>query len=430
MAHYQQSAPLVLVPFGTFCFVPLLPPIPSSPHQYPVSQAQLSIPPMAGASSPPASPSPSLQAASLPPSLPDDNASVSPSPGYSPTAKRNRSSDSDQDEISDRELKRQRPSPEAQTQLPPDSGFGNTSAVSPFAAVTAAKLPAGSGFANASAVSPFATASAAPSATAFAKATPSQLPAGSAFANTSEASPFASAGTKMSGFSGGFGSFAAASAHTNPFAAAQGKGKLTSFAGVAYTSEKPPIEGLSNAASVFGAPSTKTKDPAQNADGSDDDSDSHSKSDEDDTDKGTTDKGTTDQRFKFVEKTAERDSDDYSGPSYYAKLFAYDPTNKTWTEAGRGNIKLNRFTAPDDRDKPTRVRWVMRAKGTERLLLNHQLTKSTVIGDGSGNEPKRRIMFNGYLASDAKSLRSLSLLFSDADGPKFIQESRLYIDAL
>jgi hypothetical protein len=66
-------------------------------------------------------------------------------------------------------------------------------------------------------------------------------------------------------------------------------------------------------------------------------------------------------------------------------------TTKGWKERGVGNFKLN-ITA----EEPKKARFVLRADGTHRLLLNAAVTKQLVFGgDSNGGKPKEgRLLFN------------------------------------
>ena len=64
---------------------------------------------------------------------------------------------------------------------------------------------------------------------------------------------------------------------------------------------------------------------------------------------------------------------------------------RAWKERGVGTFKLN-ITV----DEPKKARFVLRADGTHRLLLNAAVTKQLVFGgDSSGEKPKEgRLLFN------------------------------------
>ena len=70
---------------------------------------------------------------------------------------------------------------------------------------------------------------------------------------------------------------------------------------------------------------------------------------------------------------------------------AGDPEHRAWKERGSGNFKLNLTV-----DEPKKARFVLRADGTHRLLLNVAVTKTMVFGgDATGAKPKdMRLLFN------------------------------------
>jgi len=77
-----------------------------------------------------------------------------------------------------------------------------------------------------------------------------------------------------------------------------------------------------------------------------------------------------------------------------AKLYAMagDPPNRAWQERGTGNFRFN-MTLDGE---PRKARFVLRADGTHRLLLNAAVTKSMVFGgNAQGDKPKdTRLLFN------------------------------------
>jgi len=76
-----------------------------------------------------------------------------------------------------------------------------------------------------------------------------------------------------------------------------------------------------------------------------------------------------------------------------AKLYnmSGEGSNRGWKERGVGTFKFN-ITV----DEPKKARFVLRAEGTHRLLLNAAVTKSLVFGgDAQGDKPKdNRLLFN------------------------------------
>lgn len=94
-----------------------------------------------------------------------------------------------------------------------------------------------------------------------------------------------------------------------------------------------------------------------------------------------------------------------------AKLYKMDREgdDKGWKERGIGNIKLNVTL-----DEPRKARFVLRADGTHRLILNAAITKQTVFGaDSKGAEPKDgRLLFN---APNAEGELEMHLLKVRAD---------------
>jgi Ran-binding protein 3 len=67
-----------------------------------------------------------------------------------------------------------------------------------------------------------------------------------------------------------------------------------------------------------------------------------------------------------------------------AKLYTFvnQDGKKSWQERGVGPLKLN-----VTREEPSKARFVLRADGTHRLLLNVAVTGQLRFGDASGEEP-------------------------------------------
>jgi Ran-binding protein 3 len=76
-----------------------------------------------------------------------------------------------------------------------------------------------------------------------------------------------------------------------------------------------------------------------------------------------------------------------------AKLYTMtgEATSRAWKERGTGTFKFNVTS-----EAPKRARFVLRAEGTHRLLLNARVTRDMVFGeDAQGEKPKdMRLLFN------------------------------------
>jgi Ran-binding protein 3 len=64
---------------------------------------------------------------------------------------------------------------------------------------------------------------------------------------------------------------------------------------------------------------------------------------------------------------------------------------RAWQERGVGTFKFNVTV-----DEPKKARFVLRADGTHRLLLNAAVTKQLIFGGDSGGEKPKdgRLLFN------------------------------------
>ncbi len=76
-----------------------------------------------------------------------------------------------------------------------------------------------------------------------------------------------------------------------------------------------------------------------------------------------------------------------------AKLYNFAKVadnKKEWKERGLGNLKLN-VTKPastdGDKDGPIKARFVMRAEGSHRVILNTPVRKELRFGDSNGGAP-------------------------------------------
>ncbi|KAF1960571.1 hypothetical protein CC80DRAFT_259646 [Byssothecium circinans] len=301
------------------------------------------------------------------------------------------------------------------------------------------KIPLGSGFSNTSATSPFATMSPQKPASKSTEASVKDLPQTSsqAFTNSGFGS-FATSTTSPFG--------AVASGSSSPFGAAAGN-KLTSFAsGSSTPAVKPsgfaslgsssgqsafggnadgskPVFGGALSGSAFGGVSTgasklssfgtggsgitgltqkpvdfgsKEQPKAAEDESTASDNDEEGEGNEDGTYKEPERKpsSTLLQPQGPIETGEENEDTAWSGR---AKLYtlAGGAGMKAWQERGVGPFKLN-----VTREAPKKARFVLRADGTHRLILNAAITKSLLVGDADGKEPKDgKVLFNSPTAT-------------------------------
>ncbi|KAJ4291831.1 hypothetical protein N0V90_009727 [Kalmusia sp. IMI 367209] len=297
---------------------------------------------------------------------------------------------------------------EKKTTIPPGSGFSNTSSISPFASVppkspvksvaapgkdlpqTSDQAFKSSGFGSfaSSSVSPFAASNGGTS-SPFGATNNNKL---SSFASkpatsTSTPSGFASLGSGTSSFGGGtsstksifagstsstksaFGGSLGGSAFANVIG---GKPALSTFGGGGI------ITGLNDsAAPEFGAAETKVASVDEDDDG-DDDQDGEEGDDE-------SERRSSQQLLQSSGPPETGEENEDAVWAGRAKLYTLvgQAGSKSWQERGVGPLKLN-----VTREEPLKARFVLRADGTHRLLLNVAITSNMSIGDASGNEPK------------------------------------------
>lgn len=345
--------------------------------------------------------------------------------GDEPKTKRHRDSNSPEPEKEKTESAKP-----SDIKIPQGSGFANTSATSPFAALAASKSPtptasqpqtsesafkasgfgalatsATSGFgalaaSSKPASSPFGsvTATAKPSITGLTSSTPSSF--GSLSSKTESKSPFAAAtssgfgslggglgGGLAGGLAGGFGS----------------GGKLTGFGG----GSGPKITGLSDKpAKPFGAP----KDDKDEEEGSGDDAGGE---DKEKVLSPTNEEDPKDERFyeQDVETGEENEETIFVCRAKLYNFVKVTESKKEWKERGLGNLKVNvhkQSSKDDDEKSSKKARFVMRADGSHRVVLNSPIQKELKVGDVHGEKPTSGlILFMGTI--DGNELEMLQL---------------------
>lgn len=337
----------------------------------------------------------------------------------------------------ERESKRARDKEEAKpaTSIPAGSGFANTSAASPFAAMAAKpaaskptdkteSLPqtsedkfkaSGFGSIASSSASPFGS---------FGAAAKTASPFGGAPKLSSFASPAATSSTTTAPPASGFGSLGDAKSSFGSggaFGGASSGGFGGSFASKPLgtssfaTPGAPGITGLSSKPErAFGAPGDKEEDD----DGSDNEDDG------DDADKDADEGRRAGQPLSNAARKSQHEAiavrtdirsaretgEEHEDSAWVgrAKLYTMDGEGKErgWKERGVGNIKLNLT-----KDSPRKARFVLRADGTHRLILNAAVTKTMVFGqDSEGAKPKDgRLLFNSPNAEGTLEMHLLKV---------------------
>ncbi|KAK6442263.1 hypothetical protein LTR95_001513 [Oleoguttula sp. CCFEE 5521] len=207
----------------------------------------------------------------------------------------------------------------------------------------------------------------------------------SVFADTSSAPTngfaFSSSGFGKVGQSSGFGAAASGSA----FGGLGGSG-LTSFA----SSKPSTFASSSKPAKTFGAP-TGEDDAAEEEDGTGDDDAGYKSplSTEDDQ---------RDERF-YAQEIETGEEDEVTQYTTRAKLYNFvtlpDGSKKEWRERGLGALKLNVKRVPSedgDAEESSKVRLLMRADGSHRVVLNTPVNKDIKFGAPSGGPPTSGVM--------------------------------------
>jgi Ran-binding protein 3 len=151
----------------------------------------------------------------------------------------------------------------------------------------------------------------------------------------------------------------------------------------------------SKPAAAFGAATADASDD-ENDDGSDDEGPSAIRSPRDEEVK-------KDKRFyeQPVETGEEGESTIFLQRAKLYSFSAVPPSKeKKWVERGVGNLKLNIKLPPEDetedsetgdaeeKSKAKKARFVMRAEGSHRVVLNSPVQKGSKFGEETGGRPK------------------------------------------
>jgi Ran-binding protein 3 len=254
------------------------------------------------------------------------------------------------------------------------SGFGSfsNSAASPFG-----------GLASPGSKSPFAAASGNKLGSFAGSTAPSTAPA-SGFGALGTSSKSAFGGSAFgSSLGGGFGALGGA------------KPALTSF----QTPSDLTIKGLKSKATAFGTPGHERAEASDEEDGDDDDNEKDTTEEE----RRSSQPLLSQQRtfghslvLTYANSIVAHETGEEGETTVWtgrAKLYtmAGEGTTRAWKERGVGTFKFNITT-----DEPKKARFVLRADGTHRLLLNAAVSKQLVFGgDSNGEKPKDgRLLFN------------------------------------
>lgn len=315
----------------------------------------------------------------------------------------------------------------SETKIPQGSGFANTSATSPFASLAASKSPtpqpqtSDSAF-KASGFGALASTSTSPFVALGAASKPASSPFGSTTATAKPTITGLSGSSTPSAFGG-----LASSENKSPFAAATsgfgtigssgfgsgfgGGGKLTSFGG----GSGPKISGLSDKpARPFGAP----KDEKEEEEGSGDEAGDEEK---EKVLSPTNEEDKKDERF-FEQDVETGEENEETIFVCRAKLYNFvkvSDTKKEWKERGLGNLKVNvKKQSAEDAEKkaPKKARFVMRADGSHRVVLNSPIQKELKVGDVKGEKPTNGlVLFMGTMDSDDLEMLQLKVKQQNAE---------------
>ena len=320
------------------------------------------------------------------------------------------------------------------TAIPPDSGFANTSSSSPFGALSGSKSPpaqtsesafkssgfgalvgssssgfgaVGKGSGGFGTGGSFATGAKSPPPTAAANENDKPASAvGSTFGGAlGQKSAFALPGTVGTGFgtaASGFGKLG----QTGGFGGSVGGSGFGSLGGGGlntFASGKPtPLAGSSKPPKAFGGPAGEEEGEEDAAE----DADAGYKS------PLSTEEDHKDERF-YEQEVETGEEDETTQYSCRAKLYNFATVaegKREWRERGLGVLRLN-VKHPADEEKP-KARFLMRADGSHRVVLNTPVKKEITFGSPQGGQPQGGLMFFMGTIDGKSSLELLQLKVS------------------
>jgi Ran-binding protein 3 len=301
-------------------------------------------------------------------------------------------------------------------QIPPTSGFANTSAASPFAAMSPQKSASKPTETSAKGLPQ--TSNEAFKSSGFGSfASPSVSPFGASTSGSS--SPFGgAAGNKLSSFASssaapaakpsGFASLGGSSLGQSAFSGG-GDGSKSGFGSTFGGSAFGKVNGASTTLSSFGSGSLSITGLTQKPTGFGAKEESKADDEKSTADDGDAEESNADGEYQEPDRKASSSLLQSQGPietgeenediawTGRAKLYtlAGEAGKKAWQERGTGAFKLN-----VTREAPVKARFVLRADATHRLLLNAAVTSNLRFGDAEGKEPKDgKVLFTAPTAS-------------------------------
>lgn len=206
----------------------------------------------------------------------------------------------------------------------------------------------------------------------------------SGFAAAKPKSVFASSTSGFGRLGSGLGSFGGALG-TSPFGGAGRAGGLTSFA------SGKPSESLSGPLPRPGRPfGAALDDDEENEDGEDEDDQTGIKS------PLSREEEKQDERF-YKQQLETGEEEEETVYSCRAKLYAFavlDDDKKEWRERGLGTLRLNvKRLSQDEAEGKPKARFLMRAEGSHRVVLNTPVKKELKFGAAGGGPPQGGAIF-------------------------------------
>lgn len=115
------------------------------------------------------------------------------------------------------------------------------------------------------------------------------------------------------------------------------------------------------------------------------------------------------QLILHIDETGEEDeSTIFSSRSKLYNFVKLDDGKKEWKERGLGTVKLNVKETDDGKT----ARFIMRAEGSHRVILNTPIKKEINVGDPQGGRPKGQYVYFSGTIDNKPQLELLQLKVS------------------
>lgn len=294
-----------------------------------------------------------------------------------------------------------------QIKISPGSGFSNSSAQSPFAALSGSKSPNALPQTSSSAfkASGFGAFASQPSPLGALGGSKSPSPFGSQASSIKSTPPIFGGPPKTKPSEGGFAAFSSSGKSVFGNSSTSGLGgSKTGFGGTFGGSFGGGFGGLAKGGiSSFAASGvsgiTGLSDKPAKPFGAAEDEDEEDGSGSEDHEEGDAkaqqiEEVRKDKRF-YEQEVETGEEDEETLFTARAKLFSFIKGDG-WKERGVGNLKLNtrkRTYEEEESNTPKKARFIMRAEGSHRVVLNSPIHRDLKVGDPKGEKPTAGMVY-------------------------------------